>query len=97
MINIFLRDATYSVYLCDHYALGLAEQHFELPLDSVTAGCLLAEVPNALPAWCGVKHVDQAYNEQFQREALRVAKSLGTARVHLDAYWWSVSRDASSV
>ena len=96
-MNIFLRDAAYTVYLLDAFALERAEPYLEVPLDSVTAGCLIEESAAALPAWCGVKNVTPEYNRLFQREAALIATALGANRVHLDAHWWSVSRDAPAV
>jgi hypothetical protein len=97
VINIFLRDAMYSTYLRDHYALSRAEDYYEVPLDSVTAKALITYGTTTLPAWPGVKHVNRTLNERFQREAGRIAKELDTARVHLDAHWWSLSRDAPAL
>src|SRR6478609_8559801 len=34
-LNIFLRDCLYTTYLRDQYTLGLAENFFEVPLDSI--------------------------------------------------------------
>jgi len=96
-MNIFLRDSAYTVYLREAFSLERAESYLEVPLDSVTAGCLIEESAAELPAWCGVKNVTPEYNQLFQREAALIATSLGASRVHLDAHWWSVSRDAPVV
>ena len=94
IMNIFLRDSAYTVYLRESFSLDRAEPYLEVPLDSVTAGCIIAESAAVLSAWCGVKNVTPKYNQLFQREAAIIASSLGTHRVHLDAHWWSVSRDS---
>jgi hypothetical protein len=94
VLNIFLRDSIYTVYLRDAHDLSVAESFLEIPLDSVTAEQLIAGSGGRLPKWCGVKAVTASYNAIFQAEASRVATQLGTSRLHLDAYWWSVGRDA---
>jgi hypothetical protein len=94
VLNIFLRDALYTVYLREAFHLAEAERHFELPLDSVTGRQLCAAVGEQLPRWSGVRHLTAELSERYQRHAALVADAHGTYRVHLDAYWWSVSRDA---
>ena len=97
VLNIYLRDCLYTAYLC-RYALQDAERLYELPLDSITSLNLRAEVGGRrLPPWPGVKYLTPDLNEVYQDAAARVAKSHGLARVHLDALWWSVSRDSEDV
>jgi hypothetical protein len=94
VLNIFLRDALYTAYLRDSYELGSAEAYYELPLDSVTATELKRTAGRGvLPPWPGVKHVTPALSDAYQKAAQRIAQRRGIHRVHLDAYWWSVSRD----
>jgi len=89
LINVFLRDAFYTVYLRDAYALDRAESLLEIPLDSITAERLHREdAQEELPEWRGVRNVDAAMNEAFQAAAADVAAAYGTARVHLDAVWY---------
>jgi len=94
VLNIFLRDCLYTVYLRNAYRLGRAEHLLELPLDSITARQLKREFGRgALPGWPGVKHNTPGLSREFQDAALVIAKAKGLARIHLDAYWWSQSRD----
>ena len=93
VLNIFLRDCLYTTYL-SQFALIKAESFLELPLDSVTADHLKKAVGRgALPPWPGVKRVTPDLNRLFQSAALEIAKTKGVHRVHLDALWWSFSRD----
>ena len=93
VLNIFLRDCLYTTYL-SHFALSKAEAFLELPLDSVTADQLKKAVGHGVLArWPGVKRVTPDLNRLFQSAALEIATKMGVHRVHLDALWWSVSRD----
>ena len=94
VLNIFLRDCVYTRFLADANQLNRADAHFELPLDSITAKALKkAAGRGALPAWPGVKHVTPAISAVFQHAAEKEATKEGIARMHLDALWWSFSRD----
>lgn len=94
LLNIFLRDCLYSSHLCSAFNLQRAEVAFEVPLDSVTALCLKREVGRGgLPAWPGVRHVTPELSKLFQEAAQVEATKRNVARVHLDAVWWSQSRD----
>jgi hypothetical protein len=98
VLNVFLRDCLYTSYLDAAFGLSEAEQFFELPLDSITVRELKrAAGRGLLPAWPGVKHLSPALNRRFQKAATSEASKRGVARVHLDALWWSVSRDVESV
>jgi hypothetical protein len=89
LLNIFLRDAFYTTYLCDAHHLGSAEHNYELPLDSITARRLRLEASqNAIPRWHGVKHLTPEMSDIFQAAAAAVASLQGIARIHLDASWW---------
>jgi hypothetical protein len=95
LLNIFLRDCLYTTYLCDGYRLGKAEAFLELPLDSITAKELRRERGRGvLPPWGGVKHLVPETSDLYQDAAAHVARELRINRVHLDAYWWSQSRDS---
>lgn len=97
LLNIFLRDTLYTVYLRDHFHLDRAEAFYELPLDSITARCLRRAMPSdRLPRWKSVRRLTKEASDRTQAAASRVAASRGITRVHLDAYWWGV-RDAGSV
>lgn len=94
LLNIFLRDCLYTVYLRDAYHLDRAEAHLEIPLDSITSAELRANSKRGeLPAWRGVRDLTWRTSREYQRVGSRVAKELGIERVHLDAYWWSMDRD----
>ena len=87
LLNIFLRDGLYTVYLSRHFGLAAAERFFEIPLDSITARGIRADMPE-LPRWPGVKHLDRNLSAAYQVAAEVIARQKGVARVHLDAYWW---------
>jgi hypothetical protein len=91
LLNIFLRDSLYTVYLREAYALQVAEAHYELPLDSVVAKQLRRQ--RELPRWPGVRHLTVQVSDEYQQAALDLARTKSIARVHLDAFFWSVSRD----
>jgi len=94
VLNIFLRDCAYTIYLSEAYDLLLAEEFYEIPLDSITAKVLRrASEHGRLSRWPGVKHVTPELSSEFQLAALAEAKEQGIARLHLDALWWSFSRD----
>lgn len=94
LLNIFLRDCLYTTYLEAAYSLKRAESALEIPLDSVTALQLKrAAGRGKLPLWPGVKHLTPEISESFQSFALEMATQMGLARVHLDAFLWSRSRD----
>jgi hypothetical protein len=94
VLNIFLRDCAYTIYLSEEYDLLLAEEFFEIPLDSITARELKRALgQDRLPRWPGVKHVTPQLSFEFQKAALSEAKKKRIARLHLDALWWSFSRD----
>jgi hypothetical protein len=89
VLNIFLREALYTTYLVRYSGIGKAEQFLEVPLDSITAERLFkAAGPRGLPRWKGVKHLDKATSDLYQRHANVIAADRGIARVHLDVEWW---------
>lgn len=93
LLNIFLRNALYTGYLCKRYHLDGAEDWYEIPLDSIVAKRLRKEAkPRELPRWRGVKHLTPATSELYQAVARRTAERLGVAPIHLDAVWWGGSR-----
>jgi hypothetical protein len=93
VLNIFLRDSFYTTFLCDAYNLARAKQLFEMPLDSITAAELRKKYDGPLPRWRGVKWTDSELSRSYQGAALKVATDDDLPRVHLDALWWSKSRD----
>lgn len=94
VLNVFLRDCLYTTYLEPKFHLSEAEELFELPLDSITVLQLKrAAGRGSLPPWPGVKNLTPALNSKYQQAASEEAARRGIPRVHLDAIWWSVSRD----
>ena len=94
IMNIFLRDCAYTSYLADEYNLRRSEDFYELPLDSITAKALKNSVGRSqLPQWPGVIHVTPEVNAVYQNAAKSEAERHGIARLHLDAFWWSLKRD----
>ena len=94
LLNIFLRDALYTTYLCKRFGLRTAEKFFEIPLDSITSRQLRAAAGRgALPRWTGVKHLRPDVSKQYQLHAALLAEKDGLARVHLDTYWWGERDD----
>jgi hypothetical protein len=88
LLNIFVRDCLYSRHLCGEYRLEIAEEHFEVPLDSISGGALRRAAGSRVPIWRGVKYVDPLDSRQYQTAASEIAEQQGFARVHLDAVWW---------
>lgn len=98
VMNIFLRDCLYTTYLDAALGLRRNEASFELPLDSITANQLKRAVGRGkLPAWPGVKHLTDALSAKFQDAASDEATRRGIPRIHLDAIWWSLSRDDDAI
>ena len=94
VLNIFLRDCLYTTYLDEAFHLRRSEALFEIPLDSLTATNLKRGTGRgALPPWPGVKHLSKPDSVRFQQATEEEARKRGIARVHLDAVWWSQSRD----
>jgi len=94
LLNIFLRDCLYTTYLAKDFGLSRAEEAFEIPLDSITAvNVKRASGRGTLPPWPGVKHLTTSLSAQFQEAAAAEAGRRGISRVHMDAVWWSQSRD----
>jgi len=94
VLNIFLRDCAYTIYLAKEFNLSLAEDYFEIPLDSITAKELRkTKSGRTLPRWLGVIHLHPRLSQQYQSAARKEAKMQGVSRMHLDALWWSFSRD----
>lgn len=91
LLNIFLRDALYTSYLDDKYALSKVEGSFEVPLDSITAS-KIREIGyfESLPRWPGVRHLDPELSELYQLCALDIAEERQIPRVHLDTYFWGL-------
>ena len=94
LLNIYLRDCVYSAHLRSLYRLGRIETFCELPLDVVTARCLLDSGEGAgLPAWPGVNALTSEVSARYQEVATKIARARRVRRVHLDVYWWSLQRD----
>jgi len=92
-MNLFLRDALYNRYMADRFQLDSVEPWLEMPLDSAVARGLKSQgLRGELPQWPGLKHLTPAISERFQDFALRYAREMGLARVHLDIYLWPANR-----
>jgi heme-degrading monooxygenase HmoA len=91
-LNIFMRDASYNVHLCDLYPrLKLLEQVLEVPLDSYTANGLLEEdgaTNFGLRRWDAIIRLTPEENNKFQQWALLVAERKSIFRVHLDLLYF---------
>lgn len=98
VLNIFLRDCLYTTYLDAAYGLRKNDTYFEVPLDSITAVQLKRTASRGkLRTWPGVKHLTEPVSAQFQDAASAEAAKRDIPRIHLDAIWWSVSRDDETV
>jgi hypothetical protein len=93
-LNIFLRDCLYTVYLREAFSLHLAEDFFEVPLDSISGKSLCEQSSGRLPRWKTVRGLTPSLSDQYQMEASRLAGVKKTPRVHLDAIWWGERPDA---
>jgi len=89
VVNLFLRDCFYTVFLNDAFHLKMAESLYELPLDSITGTNLRKCAGVSVPRWRGVKHLTAEMSRDYQKAAADEAARLGIARVHLDARWWT--------
>jgi hypothetical protein len=91
-LNIFMRDASYSVHLCETYpCLKLLEHVLEVPLDSFTANGLLREEGAdefGLRRWNTIIRLTREENGKFQKWAGIVAEREGISRVHLDLIYF---------
>jgi hypothetical protein len=91
-LNIFLRDCLYTTYLRDANHLALAEDLFEMPLDSITGKRVVEESRKrgwAAPArWTTVRSLTPTMSAAYQKAAAALADEQRCARVHLDAKWW---------
>ena len=97
LLNIFLRDSLYTIYLRESFGLARAEEWFEVPLDSVVTNRLAQEPEGQeLPAWPGVKHLTPTESAIYQHAFRMVARRLGVAPVHLDAWYWGGDRDPAA-
>ena len=70
-LNIFLRDCLYTVYLRERYRLDRAEPFFEVPLDSISAGCIRALDNDAYLAGAGSGHSTIAPASATRTQQLR--------------------------
>jgi len=89
LLNIFLRDILYNSFLCGPSGLEAVVGSLEVPLDSVTADRIKANLPpRTLPTWPGVKNLKPGLSQRFQTAARVIATARGVEPVHLDAIWW---------
>jgi hypothetical protein len=90
VLNIYLRDWFYTTYLEQKCSLKPAERLLELPLDREVVKAL--RKGRKLPKFT-IKHLTPRDSILFQAAAEEEAAKRGVARVHLDAFFWSVNRD----
>jgi hypothetical protein len=89
LLNIFLRDALYNVYLSNAYAITRIERWLELPLDSHVGKNLQLEMRGVfVPKWKTIKGLTPNLSASFQAIARTVAEAKGIAPVHLDLFLW---------
>lgn len=93
MLNLFLRECAYNVYLRSAFNLGRSERLLELPLDALTGKAVLKESKRRESEWTGIRRLTPESSEVLQSEAQRIAKKKRLLRVHLDVVYWSVARD----
>jgi len=88
-LNVFLRDVIYNRFLCEKYNLYNLERWLELPIDRQVAKSLKLEPEGSeLERWKGVIHLRPETNKAYQEVANKIAKRIGTCRVHLDLIYW---------
>jgi hypothetical protein len=93
-LNIFLRDATYNVYLRNAFRLDRVESQLEVPLDSHVAEELtrrvksLARNNKPLPKWRKVISLDRTTSQSYQDAARQIAKMEKIDPVHFDVIAW---------
>lgn len=90
VVNIYLRHCFYNTLLNVEYSLEKAESFFEIPMDRVVADHLhQRDLNGILPRWKAVKSLTPSQNKIYQQFALHYAAERSTARVHLDAVFWT--------
>ncbi len=95
-LNIFLRDATYNVYLRDAFRLERIEDQLEVPVDSQVAKELALRMKTLkarLPRWTTVISLDPSTNKKYQDAARLIAKKEKIAPVHFDVIAWRKKSD----
>ncbi len=87
LINIFIRDASYNVYLRDAYGLQQLEPLLELPIDSIVAS-RLQKIDPTLPRWKSVQGLGPFENSRYQNAAKKIAAKRHICRHFLDVEFW---------
>ena len=89
ILNLFLRDALYNRFLCEHFSLRRIESWLEVPLDSFTAkGIKRDSSATEPPRWVSIKSLTPVDSAIFQNAASAIALQKRTARAHLDLWYW---------
>ncbi len=96
LLNIFLRDATYNVYLREAFGLSRIERFLEVPLDSHVAKEIFEQIKSLglrlpdhkLPRWKTVISVDADVNRAYQSAVRYVAEAERYDAVHFDVVAW---------
>jgi len=92
-LNLYLGEAYYHQFVCREYGLDRIAHFFEVPLDSQVTSFLIGQARDRgikLPAWPGVKYLEEAVSRQYQDFAAAYAAGLGDGwyRIHIDVIAW---------
>lgn len=92
-LNLYLGEAYYHQFVCREYGLERIARFLEVPLDSQVASFLIGQARDRgikLPAWPGVKYLEEAVSRQYQEFAAAYAAGLGDGwyRIHIDVIAW---------
>jgi len=94
VVNIFLHNAYYNQFLCEHFSLWRHVESYEVPLDSKVARGIRADSRSLGLAfepsweWSSLRAFDASTNQRYQELARAIAESMATYRVHLDDYYY---------
>lgn len=94
-LNLFFREIVYNTFVTEHYNLptdftkfNIKIKYLEVPLDKYVASAIYNENENHLPKWKSIKSLKITHSDQYQLEAMEIAKKRKIARVHLDLEFW---------
>ena len=88
-VNLFLRDATYNVWLRQDFNLAAHEHDMEIPLDGIIMRAIRNETNDKALRVTAVKHLTPDDSGLYQNAAGAIAAQRGFPRVHLDVVWWT--------
>src|SRR5207248_4596670 len=87
-LNIFLRECLYTVYVRDAHNLAVAEELFEIPLDSLTGQALYEASKRSLPRWRTVRGLERSVRDGYQQVAGQVAYKRRDGRGDVLTVWF---------